>query len=157
MRTKLLTSVALALAVSAAAQNPPRATQAPPPRPTAQEASGGGTAQYLADNPQVLNLNPTQVARIRKVATRVDSLNTPLRAQWQQLTGGQPLRAMPPAERRRLAPRLQPLMQQMRANNEMGVDSVDAILTPDQQQQLANLREEYRERLQARRGAMRRG
>jgi hypothetical protein len=152
MRDTLIAALALALAAGASAQNPPTPRQAPP-RPTAAQVTGGGTAQYLAENPQVLNLNPTQVARIRKVAARVDSANAPLTAQWQQLTGGRALRELPPADRRRMAPQLQPLMQQMRANNEAGVDSVDAILTPEQQERLANLREEYRERLQMRRRA----
>ena len=107
--------------------------------------------RYLADHRGALRLTPKQVDRVREVAGWLDSANAPLRAQWQQVTGGRPLRAIQPAQRRTLAPQLQPITQQIRANNEAALDSVDAILTPAQQQQLQTVLQEYRRRMQARR------
>ncbi len=107
--------------------------------------------RYLADHRGALRLSPKQVDRVREVAGWLDSANAPLRAQWQQITGGRPMRAITPAERRGLAPQLQPVMQQIRTNNETALDSVDAILTPAQQQHLQTVLQEYRRRMQARR------
>jgi hypothetical protein len=135
---------------AAPAARPGRPLQAPP-RPGPGEQPGGVIVRYLVDSPQVLNLTPKQVDRIHKQLVRFDSADAPLRAQWQQATGGRPLREIPPAERRRLAPQLQPIMQQLRSNNEAAFDSVDTILTPDQQERLAQLRAEYAQRLRARR------
>lgn len=134
-----------------AAQNPSAAVALKTPPPRAEQIGGGGTAQYLVENPSVLQLTPVQVARIRKVSAKVDSLNAPVRAQWQQLTGGRPLREMTPVERRRIAPQLQQAMQRLRANDNIALDSVEAVLTPEQTGQLENMREDYKQRLQARR------
>ena len=106
--------------------------------------------RYLADHARALRLTPKQVDRVREVAGRLDSANAPLRAQWQQITGARTMRAIPPAERRQLAPQLQPVMRQIRANNETALDSVDAILTPAQQQHLQSVLQEYRRRMQMR-------
>ena len=65
-----------------------------------------------------------QVDRVRKVAEQLDSANAPLRAQWQQITGGRPLRSIDPAQRRSLTPQLQPISQQLKANNEAALDLV---------------------------------
>jgi hypothetical protein len=140
----------LVIAGAMAAQNPPAAApNAPPMR--AAPAVGGGAARYLAENPSVLHLTPVQVERIRKLSAKVDSLNAPVRAQLQPLTGGRPFRELPPAERRRIAPQLQQATQRLRANNEMALDSVEAVLTPEQTTQLESLRQDFKERLQARR------
>jgi hypothetical protein len=136
----------------------PLAAQAGQPVPAAQAAQaaqpgeqpGRVIGRYLVDSPQVLNLTAKQAERIRKQLARLDSADAPLRAQWQQLTGGRALSEMTPVERRRLAPQLQPVMQQLRANNQAAMDSVDAILTPDQQARLAELRAEYAQRRRAR-------
>jgi hypothetical protein len=128
----------------------PQAAPAAQP-PQAPEQPGGVIARYLVDSPQVLNLTTKQVVRIHKQLARLDSADAPLRIQWQQITGGRPLREMTPLERRRLAPELQPVMEQLRNNNQAAFDSVDAILTPDQQTRLAQLRSEYAQRLRARR------
>lgn len=141
----------LVVAGALAAQNPPAAATPNAPPPRAAQVVGGGAAQYLVENPSVLHLTPVQIERIRKVSAKVDSLNAPVRAQMQQLTGGRPFREMQPAERRRIAPQLQQLMQQVRANGDLSLDSVEAVLTPEQTSQLENLREDYKQRLQARR------
>ena len=141
----------LVAAGALAAQNPPAAVAPKAPPPRAAQVVGGGTAQYLVENPSILHLTPVQVARIRKVSTKVDSLNAPAHAQMQQLTGGRPFRELPPAERRRIAPQVRQAMQQLRANNELALDSLEAVLTPEQTTQLENLRVDYKERLQARR------
>ncbi len=164
--------VALALATAAAAQerpgagrpgqaqSRPEAAREQATRPTEQAPAasgerqeGGGTARYLAEHPQLLNLTTVQQARIRKLAAHEDSANAPLRAQLQQLTRGQQIRAMPPAERRRVAPQLRTVMGQMRANDEAELDSVSAILTPEQANRLETLREDFKQRREARRAA----
>jgi hypothetical protein len=145
--------VGLLAAAALAAQNPPAAAARSAPAPRTAQAVGGGTAQYLVDNPAVLHLTPVQVERLRKVAGKVDSLNAPARAQMQQLTGGRQFRELLPAERRRIAPQMQQATQQMRANNDMALDSIEAVLTPGQTSQLESLRVEYKERREARRAA----
>ncbi len=107
--------------------------------------------RYLANHARALHLTPKQIDRVREVANWLDTVNAPLRAQWQQVTGGRPLRAMEPAQRRSLAPQLQPIVQQLKANNEAALDSVDAILTPQQQDRLQSVLVEYRRRMQERR------
>jgi hypothetical protein len=136
-----------------AADSAPAKEQA---KDTAQASASQVTAsttvpRYLADHARALQLNAKQLDRVRKVAERLDSANAPLHTQWQQVTGGRPLRGMGPAQRRSLAPQLQPITQQLRANNEAALDSVDAILTPAQQQRLQTVLQEYRRRMQARR------
>lgn len=152
-RPAALVTGALALAAALAAQQPPAARERPS-RPTVAQVVGGGTAQYLVENPRVLQLTPVQVQRVAKVAHRVDSLNAPVRSQLQALTGGRPIREMDPAERRRLAPQLQPLVQQLSQNDAMSLDSIEAILTPEQTARLEAMRAEYKERREARRAAM---
>ena len=120
--------------------------QASAPQPTASTT----VPRYLADHARALHLNAKQLDRVRKVAAQLDSSNAPLHTQWQQVTGGRPLRGMDPAQRRSLAPQLQPITQQLRANNEAALDSVDAILTPPQPQRLQTVLQEYRRRMQAR-------
>jgi hypothetical protein len=152
-RTAALGAVGLVLAGSLAAQNPPPEREQNPaaagrnaPRPTAGQVVGGGTAQYLVENPGVLHLTPVQVERIRKVSTKVEELNTPVWSQIERLTGGRPFRELPPADRRRVGPQVRPLLLQLQANNTMSLDSIEAILTPDQTNQLENLREDYKQR-----------
>ncbi len=135
----------------------PLAAQAPPQRPArapaaalAQYMTGGAIAQYLVDHPRALNLTSKQVDQARKLAKYTDSVNAPLRAQWEQLTGGKPLRDLDSATRRQVAPQLQSIRQQVQVNDAAAFDSVDTILNPRQQQRLAELRQEYRARLQAR-------
>jgi Spy/CpxP family protein refolding chaperone len=141
------------LMLAALAMAPARraAAQAEGGAPAARPVAGTSVAQFLAEHPQALRLTAKQVDRIRKVATRLDSANAPLRSQLKELTGGRALRDMDPVERRRLVPQVQPIMQQLRVNNEGSLDSVDAILTPDQQNALQALMEEYQRRMQARR------
>ncbi len=105
-----------------------------------------GVPEYLATHARALNLTPKQVDRIGKVRVWLRGQDSTLRAQWRQVTGGRAVRSMPPAERRRLQPQLQPLMQQLKANSAAALDSVDAILTPEQQQKLQADLAEYRER-----------
>ncbi len=157
MAAVALAAVAVAGARSLAAQVPQRPAS---PQPAARQPAvqqplaqpGGILARYLVDSPQVLNLTPKQMDRIKKLRASVDSTEAPLRAQWQQITGGRGLRDLSPAERRQLAPRLQPIMQQLRGMNQAAMDSLDAVLTPQQQERLASLRAEYQRRGQARRG-----
>jgi len=106
--------------------------------------------RYLVDHGRALHLTAKQSDRIREVAKWLDSANAPLRAQWQQVTGGRPLRSMRAPERRRLGPQLLPVQQGIRANNHAALDSVDAILNPAQQTQLQSLLVEYRQRVQER-------
>ncbi len=159
---RFLATTGVALAALAAAS--PRALRAQDSTQAKDSAQAKDTAQaapqvtatttvprYLADHRAALHLSPKQTDRVREVAGWLDSANAPLRAQWQQITGGRPMRAIPPAERRSLAPQLQPVMQQIRTNNETALDSVDAILTPAQQQHLQTVLQEYRRRMQARR------
>ena len=169
--------VALAVATAVAAQNPPQGARRGPRgnRPAAagqrnpereqgeqrqgaqatrDEAWQGGPAQYLAEHPEALNLTPTQVARIRKVAARTDSANAPLLAERQQLTRGQQIRDMPPEERRRAAPQLRNVMQRHQNINDASLDSVEAILTPEQANRLETMREDFKVRREARRAAM---
>ncbi|MGD0484902.1 MAG: hypothetical protein ABSB58_09675 [Gemmatimonadales bacterium] len=154
-RTATLVAGGLVLAAALAAQQPPAAAPGQnPPRPTVTQAVGGGTAAYLVQNPQVLQLTPEQVQRVAKVANRVDSINTPVRNRMQAVTGGRRLVDMTPAERRRVGPQLRPLLQQLQANNETSLDSIEGILTPEQTTHLEALRAEYKERIEARRAAM---
>jgi hypothetical protein len=148
-RTALCTAAGLLLVALAIAAPRPLAAQAAPAAGT--QVGGGGVAKYLVNNPRVLNLDAKQVERVRKIVSWVDSVDAPLRAQWQQVTGGRAVRAMDPAERRRLAPQLQPILRQLQANNEMTLDSIDALLTPEQQTRLESLRQEYMDRMRARR------
>jgi len=136
---------ALAVTTALAAQAPAAA---------AAQQAGGGAARYLAEHPEILNLTPVQQQRIRKLAAHGDSANAPLRSQMQQLTRGQQLRDMPPAERRRAAPQIRSVMQQMHANDEAELDSVSAVLTPEQANRLETLREDFKARREARRAAM---
>ena len=156
-------AAAVALAALAAVGVWPLAAQTPQqpasPQPAARQPAvqqpmaqpGGILARYLVDSPQVLNLTPKQMDRIKKLRASVDSTEAPLRAQWQQVTGGRGLRDLAPAERRQLAPQLQPIMQRLRAMNQAAMDSLDAVLTPQQQERLAGLRAEYQRRGQTRR------
>jgi hypothetical protein len=116
-----------------------------------QVTASSTVPRYLANHARALNLNAKQLDRVRKVADQLDSANAPLHGQWQQVTGGRPVRGMDSTERQALAPQLQPITRQLRANNEAALDSVDAILTPQQQQRLQSVLQEYRRRLQARR------
>ncbi len=154
-KTWLLAAAGLTLAVVAT----PRSVlaqeaggQAPTDSTAAAPVQTTGVPEYLATHPRVLNLTPKQVDRIGKVRVWLRGQDSTLRAQWKQLTGGRPLRRIPPAERRTLTPQLQPIMQQLRANSAAALDSVDAILTPPQQQKLQANLAEYRGRAQARRG-----
>jgi len=141
----------------------PLAAQAPQGASTGGQAPAqgmpavllGGVPHYLAGHPQVLHLTPKQVDRVQKLVAAQDSVTAPLRAEWQQVTGGRPLREIPVRERRRMARQLQPIMQQARATDETALDSVNAILMPQQQEQLQTLVAEYRERMQARTRAAR--
>jgi len=156
VRSTVLAAAACALAGALAAQNPPAAPAAAAPqapRPTAIEVAGGGTAQYLVDHPDVLQLTPVQVQRVRKVAAHVDSLNAPVRAQLQQVQAGRDIRTVTPLERRQMMTQMHPLFQQIRANNQASLDSILTILTPAQATQLESLREEFKERMEARRAA----
>ncbi len=123
----------------------------PAARPAAMPLRTTGVPEYLVGHPRALNLTPKQVDRIKKVHEWLRGQDSTLRAQWQQITGGRRLADIPPAERRGLAPRLQPVQQQLQANNAAALDSVDVILTPQQQRLQADLAE-YRER-HARQGA----
>jgi Spy/CpxP family protein refolding chaperone len=131
------------------------AGQAPDTAPAADSAPVpiSGVPEYLAAHPRALNLTPKQVDRVHKVRIWLRGEDSTLRVQWRQITGGRAVRSMPPAERRRLAPQLQPVLQQLRANNAAALDSVDAILTPAQQQKLQADLAEYRERARTRRAA----
>ncbi len=160
-RTWLPAAAGLALA-ALAGPHPllAQADTAKPAAPAAQPAARPGPVplrttrvpEYLAGHPRTLNLTPKQVDRIKKVHEWLRGQDSTLRAQWQQITGGRRLAAIPPAERRGLAPRLQPVQQQLQANNAAALDSVDVILTPQQQQRLQADLAEYRER-HARQGA----
>ncbi len=147
---------ALALSTTLAAQNPPAPARAARPGQAAAQAKPGeqgqgpNAARYLADNPQLLQLTPVQIERVRKVASRVDSLDAPLRAQMQQVTRGRQIREMPPADRRRAAPQLRDISQQVRANNATALDSISAILTPAQATRLETLREDFKQHREAR-------
>jgi hypothetical protein len=139
-----------------AAQAPGDTTAAARPAPVQGMPAAllGGIPHYLTGHPQLLHLTPKQVDRVQKLAATQDSVTAPLREQWQQVTGGRPLREIPVRERRGLARQLQPIMRQARVADEAALDSVNAILTPQQQEQLRTLVAEYRERMQARaRGA----
>ncbi len=105
---------------------------------------GTQVTDYLAAAPDSLHLTPAQRARLAKVREWLRSANTPLRDSIRTVTGGRAFRTIPPAERRQMAPRLQPLMARMRANGTAALDSVDAVLTPEQQAKLRELRAEYR-------------
>jgi len=109
-----------------------------------------GVPGYLLSHARALNLTPKQVDRVRKVEDWLKGADSASRAQWQQVTGGRPLRTIPPAERRRLAPQLQPIRQQLGANNAAALDSVNAILAPRQQQKLQTQLAEYRQLMQHR-------
>lgn len=115
-----------------------------------QLAQRTGVPGYLISHARALNLNPKQLDRVRKVETWLKGADSTSRAQWQQLTGGRPLRAIPAAERRRLAPQLLPIRQQLTANNAAALDSVNAILNPRQQQRLRTDLAEYRQMMQHR-------
>jgi len=117
-----------------------------------QLAQRTGVPGYLLSHVRALSLNPKQVDRVRKVETWLEGADSTSRAQWQQLTGGRSLRAIPPGERRRLAPQLQPIRQQLMANNAAALDSVNAILNPRQQQRLRTDLAEYRQLMQRRAG-----
>jgi len=125
-------------------------TSHPAAQPATAPVPTTGVPQYLLTHPRVLNLTPKQTDRIRAVQVWLQGQDSSLRAQWQQLTGGRALRAIPPAERRSLAPQIQPIAQQLRANSAAALDSVDAILSPAQQQRLQAALAEYRERMRAR-------
>ena len=109
-----------------------------------------GVPGYVAGHARALHLTPKQVDRVHKVHVWLVGADSAARSQWKDLTGGRTLRAMDPAERRRLAPQLQPIMQQLRTNNTAALDSVDAILTPPQQQKLQTMFAAYRPRMHAR-------
>jgi len=138
-------------AAGAPAATPSAVTKAEAtPVPTSQLAPPTGVPGYLLSHARALNLTPKQLDRVRKVQDWLKGADSTARAQWQQLTGGRPVRSIPPAERRRLGPELQPIMQQLHANNAAALDSVDAILTPRQQQRLQAALQEYRQRMQRR-------
>ncbi len=105
-----------------------------------------GVPAYVNGHARALNLTSKQVDRVKKVHEWLRGTDSTLRAQWNQITGGRSWRAMPPADRRRLGPQLQPVMQELRANNKAALDSVDAILTPQQQEKLQQMFAEYRAR-----------
>jgi len=116
----------------------------------AQPVPSTAVPAWVNGHARALNLTPKQVDRVHKVQVWLTGQDSTLRGQWNQITGGRPFRAIPPAERRRLGPQLQPLQQQLRANNLAALDSVDAILTPAQQTKLQTMLAEYRQRARQR-------
>ncbi len=129
----------------------PQKPQAAPQQAPAQAEAGIGPAEpgdqvtgYLASAPDSMHLTPAQRGRLVKVREWLRSQNAPLRDSVRAVTGGRAFRTIPPAERRQLQPRLAPLMERMRANDAAALDSVDAVLTPQQQARLRELRAEYR-------------
>jgi hypothetical protein len=142
------------LAAQAADSGQAKADSAKATATTAQAATQlaqrTGVPGYLLAHPRAVNLTAKQVDRVHKVEDWLVGQDTILRAQWKQITGGRPLRDIQPADRRRLGPQLQPIMQQLRANNAAALDSVDAILNPRQQQKLQTALAEYRQQAQRR-------
>jgi len=132
-------------AVAAPAQTPPASTA-----PAAAEGigpaedAGSNVTGFLTSGADSLHLTPVQRARLRRIHSYFEGLNTPLRDSIRTITGGRPLRDIPPIQRRRMGPALHPLMMAMRANSQAALDSVDAVLTPEQQQRLQAIRAEYR-------------
>ena len=155
---RVLACAGLAMAIAAAAaprqllaQGDSGQAPADTAKPAAPMAGGQpvpptGVPAYVNGHARALNLTPKQVDRVKKVHEWLKGADSTLRVQWNQVTGGHPFRTMPPAERRRLAPQLQPLIQQFKANNASALDSVDTILTPAQQDKLQAMFAEYRSR-----------
>ena len=155
-RAAALVAGGFVFAAALAAQQPPAPPASTnPPRPPVAQAVGGSTAEFLAQHPQVLQLTAVQVQRVAKVANWVDALNTPVHNRMQAITGGRRLLDLTPAERRRVGPQLRPLLEQIRANNASSLDSIEAILTPDQTAHLESIQAEFKARVEARRAAMR--
>ncbi len=105
---------------------------------------GTRVTDYLAAAPDSLRLTSAQRSRLAKVREWLRSQNTPLRDSLRAITGGRAFRNIPPAERNPMVPRIQPLMARIRANDQAALDSVDQVLTPEQQVKLRELRAEYR-------------
>jgi len=162
MRKRLTSSIltAAGLVVAALAAATPLMAQADSgqaPADTTKPAMAAATPlalptevpSYVNGHARALHLSGKQVDRIKKVHLWLKGADSTLRVQWTQVTGGRPPRSMTPEERHRLAPQLQPLIQQFRANNAAALDSVDAILTPAQQQQLQAMFAQYHPRRRA--------
>ena len=161
----MLATAVLALGVAALAAPrtlPAQADSGQAPADSMRATGGAAGAQptpatevpsWVNSHARALNMTPKQVDRVRKVHEWLQGQDSTLRTQWNQVTGGRPLRAIPPVQRRRLAPQLQPIMQQLGANNSAALDSVDAILTPPQQAKLQTMLAAYRERARQRGGA----
>jgi Spy/CpxP family protein refolding chaperone len=123
------------------------------PAPAAGPGLRGGLPGYLAEHPQALSLNDEQTARLRTVAQWLERSNSALREQVRSALGGRTARELTAEQRYQLGRQVRPLRDQLRANHVSAVDSVHAILTPDQWQRLG----ERRMAMRAWRGGFMRG
>jgi Spy/CpxP family protein refolding chaperone len=127
---------ALAMASPAAAQGPgpgPGRAQRPGPRSGVR----GGIVGFLAEHPQSLNLNDQQAARLRTIAAWMERSDSTLRGQMRAAMAGKNMRQLSAEERYQLSKQMRPLRAQMQASRYAVQDSLHAVLTPDQWQQLS--------------------
>jgi Spy/CpxP family protein refolding chaperone len=128
---------ALAVASPAAAQGPGRG---PGPGPGPRHGFRGGVIGYLAEHPQSLNLNDQQTARLRTIAAWMERSDSSLRGQIRAAMGGKNLRQLSAEQRYQLSKQMRPLREQMQAKRYAAVDSLHAVLTADQFEQLGQRR-----------------
>ena len=126
-------AAALAVASPAAAQGPSRG---PGPRPGFR----GEMVGYLAQHPQSLNLDDHQAARLRTISSWLKQSDSSLRGQIRAALGGKTFRELSAEQRYQQSRQIRPLTEQLRANRFAAVDSLHAVLTPDQWQRLGERR-----------------
>ncbi len=132
-RIRALAGVAtlVAVATPAAAQGPGRG---------AGPLMRGNIAGYLVQHPQALSLSDEQTARLRTIASWLDQSDSSLRGQIRAALGGRSVRGMNAEQRYQLMRQIRPLTEQLRANRLATVDSLHAVLSAEQFQQLADRR-----------------
>ena len=133
MRTMLCSlTAALGIAATAPAQQP-----APPPAGP-PGMMGGDSAEF-----EWLGLTADQRAKIKAIRDQLQQQNAPLREQVRQITGGRSFRDLSPAARDSLHPKLQPIRDQMMENGRKAHEQIEALLTPEQRQKLAQHMREH--------------
>jgi hypothetical protein len=157
----LLALSAVALILGAATSDAQQPAAVPPQvqLPSHQPGQSGpgallakGLVGFVAEQPQVLDLNERQLARARQIAEQLMARNAPLHARIIAITGGREMRDLPMAERMQKRQQAQPFLDSMRTNDDRATAELRGLLNRDQQARLDAARETFQNRAAAAEG-----
>jgi len=86
-----------------------------------------------------LGLTDQIVAKLEAINKQVEDKNAPLMKQMQDARAGFDFQSATPAQRQEMRQKTQPIMQQIRDNNQAARADVDKLLTADQVKKLGDL------------------